>query len=201
MTENTFKNDIERIHDLIIYDNELHIESYHKDHYTDTPFLTMKTIDKTFMNMLEKVVRKRNENSMCVYEFMHDFIYEAYHLYKIFTESDISLPKLLSDIRNNILIPKNSDYSNSADKTFELFGTTAYCIRIYDKINRLENLCHCNDGKVLTTTKGLVNDESIIDTIQDIIGYCTLALYSHKVHKNLNQVIMVIRLRKEMEEY
>ena len=66
-----------------------------------------------------------------------------------------------------LLQRKNTDYGNSIDHTRREFGPTAFLLRLDDKYNRI---------KTLTKQESQVNDESIEDTLSDIIGYCTLEL-------------------------
>lgn len=68
-----------------------------------------------------------------------------------------------------LLEQKNNDYGNSATQTYEEYGDVAFFIRISDKINRLKSLTINNKTQE-------VKDESIEDTIKDIIGYCLLYL-------------------------
>lgn len=63
---------------------------------------------------------------------------------------------------------KNSDYGNSFAKTMDEYGSSAYFIRIEDKLNRLKHLLN-------SESKALVN-ESIEDTLSDIIGYTLLMI-------------------------
>ena len=65
---------------------------------------------------------------------------------------------------------KNKDYGNSFDKTLEEYGDTAYFLRIEDKLSRL---------KSLSKKDAAVVDESIEDTLKDIIGY-TLLMINNK---------------------
>ncbi len=67
----------------------------------------------------------------------------------------------------DLLKRKNTDYGGSYDELRGMFGPEAFLIRLYDKFARL---------KTLTAQKAQVDDESIEDTIKDIIGYCTLEL-------------------------
>lgn len=67
----------------------------------------------------------------------------------------------------DLLERKNTDYGNSYNETRREFGPVAFLLRLNDKFARL---------KTLTNQEALVNDESIEDTITDIIGYCTLEL-------------------------
>ena len=66
-----------------------------------------------------------------------------------------------------LLKRKNTDYGGSYDELRDKFGEVAFIIRLHDKLARL---------KTLNAQKARVNDESIEDTIKDIIGYCTLEL-------------------------
>ena len=68
---------------------------------------------------------------------------------------------------------KNKDYGNSFDKTLEEYCDTAYFLRIEDKLSRL---------KSLSKKEAAVIDESIEDTLKDIIGY-TLLMINNKRNK------------------
>lgn len=63
---------------------------------------------------------------------------------------------------------KNADYGDSYMKLRDRFGWQSFIIRLYDKLFRLENLFQAVDGAKV--------DESIEDTLKDIIGYCLLEL-------------------------
>jgi len=63
---------------------------------------------------------------------------------------------------------KNKDYGNSFDTTIKEYGMTAYFLRIEDKLSRLKSLNK-------TQEKPLIN-ESIEDTLKDIVGYTLLML-------------------------
>lgn len=73
---------------------------------------------------------------------------------------------ILNEIRN-IIVKKNKDYGSSFKTTVDKYGRTVYAIRLNDKINRFEQLLK---------TSGEVKDESIEDTLKDLIGYATLIL-------------------------
>ena len=68
---------------------------------------------------------------------------------------------------------KNRDYGNSFDRTLGEYGDTAYFLRIEDKLSRL---------KSLSKKEAAVIDESIEDTLKDIIGY-TLLMINNKRNK------------------
>lgn len=64
---------------------------------------------------------------------------------------------------------KNADYNNSFEERFNEYGWLAFNIRISDKLSRLKNLT--------TGNKEIqVKDESVKDTIKDIVGYSLLML-------------------------
>ncbi len=69
----------------------------------------------------------------------------------------------------NLVEKKNRDYGNSFDKTVDEYGEIAYFLRIEDKLSRL---------KSLNKREAVVN-ESIEDTLKDIIGY-TLLMINYK---------------------
>lgn len=69
----------------------------------------------------------------------------------------------------NLVEKKNRDYGNSFDKTIAEYGDVAYFLRIEDKLSRLKSL----------TSKDAEVNESIEDTLKDIIGY-TLLMISNK---------------------
>ena len=67
---------------------------------------------------------------------------------------------------------KNHDYNNSFDKTLMEYGPTAYFLRIEDKLSRLKSLVN-KEAEV---------EESIEDTLKDIVGY-TLLMLNNKLKK------------------
>ena len=69
---------------------------------------------------------------------------------------------------------KNHDYNNSFDKTLSEYGDTAYFLRIEDKLSRL---------KSLSKKEAAVVNESVEDTLMDIIGYTLLMINSKRNKK------------------
>ncbi|OME55478.1 hypothetical protein BSK59_13450 [Paenibacillus odorifer] len=67
----------------------------------------------------------------------------------------------------NLLKRKNHDYGNSFSLQFSKYGILSAMIRMDDKMRRLENLVSGEKAHV---------EESIEDTLEDLIGYATLAL-------------------------
>ena len=91
--------------------------------------------------------------------------------------NDLCIPEEMSektvqhkDIYESILneyISKNMDYGNSFNKIYNEFGLESTAIRLSDKINRLVSLCQQEQR---------VEDESIDDTLRDIINYSIMTL-------------------------
>lgn len=79
----------------------------------------------------------------------------------------------------DLLKQKNTDYGNSYNESRSEFGSMAFLLRTNDKFARLKNL---------TNQKAQVNDESVEDTIKDIIGYCTLELRYRQHYKWCRQL-------------
>lgn len=71
---------------------------------------------------------------------------------------------------------KNKDYGNSFDKTMNEYGHVAYFIRIDDKLSRAKRLLEKD-------YKQEVN-ESLEDTLKDIIGYTLLMMNSISSKEN-----------------
>lgn len=69
---------------------------------------------------------------------------------------------------------KNRDYGNSFDKTLEEYGDTAYFLRIEDKLSRLKSLSEKDAPEI---------NESIEDTLKDIIGYTLLMINYNKCNE------------------
>ncbi|MNK43737.1 hypothetical protein D3C87_624530 [compost metagenome] len=85
--------------------------------------------------------------------------------------------QLIEDVCSDVeslLKKKNHDYGNSFSLQFEKYGIMSAMIRMDDKMRRLENLLKGSKAQV---------DESIEDTLQDLVGYGTLALVELKKQK------------------
>lgn len=67
----------------------------------------------------------------------------------------------------DLLKRKNTDYGDSYNENRAEYGPISFIIRLNDKFARL---------KTLIKQEARVENESIEDTLEDIIGYCTLEL-------------------------
>lgn len=97
----------------------------------------------------------------------------------IMKEIDFSRYKQITDNIAKIVHAKNTNYDRAFEKSFDKYGWATYFIRIGDKLNRLEALTLGKRGN-------LIQDESIEDTLTDIIGYSLLLLEILKREENKN---------------
>lgn len=74
--------------------------------------------------------------------------------------------KEILDPITELLEKKNRDYGNSYNKLRDEYGPVAFYVRIADKLNRIRQV----------DANGDAVGERALDTITDIIGYCTLEL-------------------------
>lgn len=83
------------------------------------------------------------------------------------------IEEICKDVES-LLKKKNNDYGNSFSIQFEKYGVMSAMIRMDDKMRRLENLLKGTLAQV---------DESIEDTLLDLVGYGTLALVELRKQK------------------
>lgn len=81
--------------------------------------------------------------------------------------------KSITNEMAELLIKKNNDYGNSATDTYRKHGDISYLIRLTDKMNRLNSL-------IGEKREILITNESLDDTIKDIMGYCVLWIRDRK---------------------
>ena len=84
------------------------------------------------------------------------------------------VPVVESDIVNialeigELVEKKDKDYNSAFSKTLKEYGDVAYFLRIDDKLNRLKSLLLCSKDAEI--------NESVEDTLKDIVGYTLLML-------------------------
>ena len=71
-------------------------------------------------------------------------------------------------IMRNLYEKKNMDYGDSFSKSFAKWGLPMSCIRLGDKLNRLESFAK---GKEMQ-----VADESVVDTLMDLANYAIMTI-------------------------
>ena len=75
--------------------------------------------------------------------------------------------KLICEKLNKLYEAKNADYGDSFGKSYKEYGLTMSCIRLEDKLNRLKSLNFSKSAKV---------NESIEDTLMDLVNYAIMTL-------------------------
>ena len=96
--------------------------------------------------------------------------YNKYRFIKVPEINEVSESEIVT-IANEIaelVEKKDKDYNSAFSKTLKEYGNVAYFLRLDDKLNRLKNL-------LLNNNNAEVN-ESVEDTLKDIIGYTLLML-------------------------
>lgn len=87
---------------------------------------------------------------------------EKEHQQKVNAFEDVTLTL------RNLYEAKNRDYNDSFGQSFEKWGLPMSCIRLGDKLNRLESFAQGKDMKV--------KDESVRDTLMDLANYAIMTL-------------------------
>ena len=75
----------------------------------------------------------------------------------------------------NLYDAKNRDYGDSFGQSFEKWGLPMSCIRLGDKLNRLESFAQKKDMQV--------SDESVEDTLMDLANYAIMTLVEMNLKK------------------
>ena len=70
---------------------------------------------------------------------------------------------------------KNRDYGDSFGQSFKKWGLPMACIRLGDKLNRLESFAQKKDMHV--------SDESVEDTLRDMANYAIMTLVEIQLSK------------------
>ena len=87
---------------------------------------------------------------------------EQDHLKKVNAFEDITITL------RKVYEAKNRDYNDSFGQSFAKWGLPMSCIRLGDKLNRLESFAQGKDMKV--------KDESVKDTLVDLANYAIMTL-------------------------
>lgn len=94
---------------------------------------------------------------------------EKQHQQKVNAFEDVTI-----NLRN-LYDAKNRDYGNSFGQSFQKWGLPMACIRLGDKLNRLESFAQKKDMQV--------NDESVEDTLMDMANYAIMTLVEMNMRK------------------
>lgn len=99
---------------------------------------------------------------------------EKQHQAKVNTFEDITI-----ELRT-LYDAKNRDYGDSFGQSFEKWGLPMSCIRLGDKLNRLESFAQKKDMQV--------SDESIVDTLMDMANYAIMTLVELRMAEDKKEV-------------
>lgn len=94
---------------------------------------------------------------------------EKQHQQKVNAFEDVTI-----NLRN-LYDAKNRDYGDSFGQSFQKWGLPMACIRLGDKLNRLESFAQKKDMQV--------NDESVEDTLMDMANYAIMTLVEMNMRK------------------
>ena len=117
------------------------------------------TIDKIYD------VLKEDKISYLILDDDNELVHYGKKRFAIADENNIIV--LANEIAE-LVEKKDKDYNHAFSKTLKEYGNVTYFLRIDDKLNRLKNL-------MLNNSNAEVN-ESVEDTLKDIIGYTLLML-------------------------
>lgn len=95
---------------------------------------------------------------------------EKQHQVKVNAFEDVTI-----ELRN-LYDAKNRDYADSFGQSFRKWGLPMSCIRLGDKLNRLESFAREQDMQV--------KDECIEDTLMDLANYAIMTLVELRLAKN-----------------
>lgn len=117
------------------------------------------TIDKIY------TVLKEDETSYLILDDDNELIHYGK---KRFAPADENNIIILANEIGELVEKKDKDYNSAFSKTLKEYGDVAYFLRIDDKLNRLKSL--------LLRSKDAEINESVEDTLKDIVGYTLLML-------------------------
>lgn len=130
-----------------------------------------KTIEEYITRGKIYLVEKEAEDSYKIIDDSDErHYYSKYRFIKVPEVNEVYESEIVTIAKEigQLVEKKDKDYNSAFSKTLKEYGNVAYFLRIDDKLNRLKNL-------MLNNTKAEVN-ESVEDTLKDIIGYTLLML-------------------------
>ena len=97
------------------------------------------------------------------------------------TPPSTDLRALFKDIVGEMtetFVAKNTDYGNSVDITYLMFGETAQLVRLWDKLLRIT--------QIYLSGESAVKSESTEDTLQDMAVYSIIAIAQRRIYMDPN---------------
>ena len=132
--------------------------------------MKVKCIDNEGLNHCltdDKIYNVGREDDIWYYilDDNNDFRYYLKARFEIVTE--VNIVTIAKEI-GELVEKKDKDYNSAFSKTLKEYGDVAYFLRIDDKLNILKSL--------LLRSKDAEINESVEDTLKDIVGYTLLML-------------------------
>lgn len=124
---------------------------------------TLKELESGYISVVDSDISKEKK-ILAVKRFAKQVFGEIYTSVKAIS------PDAVKDLPD-VLASKNADYGNSFDRGVELYGAYGMALRISDKVHRMQNLMASSGTPRV--------DESLQDTLVDILGYLVLT-YTYK---------------------
>ena len=163
-----------------IVNNNGDIRKYNKNRFIKVP--EVNEVYKKHNNKMVKCIDNKNLKGFLTIDKIYNVLKEDEISYLILDDDNEMIhygkKRFALPNENNIIVlaneiaelveKKDKDYNSAFSKTLKEYGNVAYFLRLDDKLNRLKNL-------MLNNNNAEVN-ESIEDTLKDIIGYTLLML-------------------------
>ena len=130
-----------------------------------------KSIEEYITRGKVYLVEIENNNSYKIIDDKDErHYYSKYRFIKVPETNEVYESEIVTIAKEiaELVEKKDKDYNSAFSKTLKEYGNVAYFLRLDDKLNRLKNL-------MLNNNNAEVN-ESIEDTLKDIIGYTLLML-------------------------
>lgn len=124
----------------------------------------LEILEDIFSNLSTKV----NNNLLDLF-IDNEYIYFYIASYAIEMINKLNLDINMQDM-HSLLVRKQRDYG---PMNIMEFGHIGIIIRMFDKVARLRNLV--SKGEDVLSSNSVIN-ETFVDTLMDIIGYCTIGL-------------------------
>lgn len=121
-------------------------------------------------DIFSELSRKINKNNLDIF-INNEYIYFYIASYAISMIKNFNVNNIDISYIHNVLINKQKDYGPS---NIMEFGSLGIIIRMFDKVARLRNLT--TKGADLLLNANSVPNETFLDTLIDIVGYCTIGL-------------------------
>lgn len=150
------------------------VEETSKEEYFET---TLRKNIVTYEGLINYIGRELEEDNLKVNK--NDSLNRNGKIVMVQSNTSVALANIIPFVREklgenldslpDVLDRKNHDYGNSFDQLVDLYGDVAMSIRVSDKMSRLRSL--------LIEHKDSQVDESINDTLLDLVGYMLLTLH------------------------